>query len=149
MATTDSSTRPTGAGTRALHDRFSGRMTHFRWVILGLLFLGTTINYVDRLVMGILAPDLQKLYNITNVDYGYIQSAFALSYAFGQLVSGGLLDKFGTRVGYAVALAGWSIASMLHAVARGPLAFGIVRGLLGVSESPAFPAAAKTVAEWF
>ena len=124
-------------------------MTHVRWVILGLLFLGTTINYVDRLVMGILAPDLQKLYNITNIDYGYIQSAFALSDAFGQLVSGGLLDRFGTRVGYAVALAGWSLSSMLHAVARGPLSFGIVRGMLGVSESPAFPAAAKTVAEWF
>lgn len=77
-----------------------------------------------------------------------IQSTFALSYAFGQLISGGLLDGFGTRVGYAVALAAWSVSSILHAFARGPLSFGLMRGLLGVSESPAFPAAAKILAEW-
>jgi ACS family hexuronate transporter-like MFS transporter len=124
-------------------------MTRFRWVILGLLFFGTTVNYVDRLVMGILAPDLQSLYAITNVQYGYIQSAFALSYAFGQLAAGGWLDRIGTRIGYGIALACWSVSSALHAVARGPWSFGIVRGLLGVSESPAYPAAAKTVAEWF
>jgi MFS transporter, ACS family, aldohexuronate transporter len=124
-------------------------MTHFRWAILALLFFGTTINYVDRLVMGILAPDLQSLYAITNVQYGYIQSAFALSYAFGQLAAGGWLDRVGTRIGYGVALAAWSVSSAVHAVARGPWGFGIVRGLLGVSESPAYPAAAKTVAEWF
>ena len=124
-------------------------MTHFRWVILGLVFLGTTLNYLDRLVMGILAPDLQVQYSISNVQYGYIQSAFALSYAFGQLISGGLLDQFGTRIGYAVAVTAWSISSMLHAFARGPLSFGLMRGLLGVSESPAFPAATKTLAEWF
>jgi ACS family hexuronate transporter-like MFS transporter len=124
-------------------------MTSFRWVILGLVFLGTTLNYLDRLVMGILAPDLQVLYHITNVQYGYIQSTFALSYAFGQLISGRLLDKFGTRVGYAVSLAAWSVSSILHAFARGPIGFGLMRGLLGVSESPAFPAAAKILAEWF
>lgn len=124
-------------------------MTHFRWVILALLFLGTTINYVDRLVMGILAPDLQALYAISNVEYGYIQSAFALSYAFGQLAAGGWLDRVGTRIGYGIALAAWSVSSAVHAFAHGPWTFGIVRGLLGVSESPAYPAAAKTVAEWF
>src|SRR5713226_5224582 len=97
----------------------SDRMSRFRWVVLALVFFAVTINYVDRLVMGILAPDLQKQYNISNVQYGYIQSAFALSYAFGQLISGGLLDRFGTRLGYAVSLTGWSIASMLHALARG------------------------------
>ncbi|MEP6917761.1 MAG: MFS transporter [Acidobacteriota bacterium] len=130
-------------------DPIGGRMTHVRWVILGLVFLGTTLNYLDRLVMGILAPDLQARYSISNVEYGYIQSAFALSYAFGQLAAGGLLDRFGTRVGYAVALAAWSVSSMLHAFAHGPLSFGAVRALLGVSESPAFPAATKTLAEWF
>src|SRR5665811_513822 len=81
-----------------------GRMTHFRWVILFLVFFGSTINYVDRLVMGILAPDLQKLYSISDVQYGYIQSAFAFTYAIGQLISGGLLDWFGMRIGYAVSL---------------------------------------------
>ena len=137
------------SGSPTIGDRFAGRMTSFRWVILGLVFLGTTLNYLDRLVMGILAPDLQVQYHISNVQYGYIQSTFALSYAFGQLVAGGLLDRFGTRVGYAVSLAAWSVASMFHAFARGPLSFGLARGLLGVSESPAFPAATKTLAEWF
>jgi ACS family hexuronate transporter-like MFS transporter len=137
------------SSTSTLIDRFGGRMTRFRWVILGLVFLGTTLNYLDRLVMGLLATDLQRDYAISNAQYGYIQSAFALSYAFGQLISGGLLDKFGTRIGYAVALTAWSISSMLHALAHGPLSFGLMRGLLGVSESPAFPAATKTLAEWF
>jgi ACS family hexuronate transporter-like MFS transporter len=124
-------------------------MTHFRWVVLGLIFLGTTINYLDRMVMGILAPDIQTACAISDLQYGYIQAAFALSYALGQLATGGLLDRVGIRLGYAVALGAWSISSALHAVARGPWGFGIVRALLGVSESPAFPAAAKTVAEWF
>jgi ACS family hexuronate transporter-like MFS transporter len=123
--------------------------SRFRWVVLALVFFGITINYVDRLVMGILAPDLQRQYSISDVQYGYIQSAFALAYAFGQFFSGRWLDRVGTRIGYAVALAGWSAASMLHALARGPWGFGIMRGMLGVSESPAFPAATKTLAEWF
>jgi ACS family hexuronate transporter-like MFS transporter len=130
-------------------DRAEGRMTRVRWVILGLVFLGTTLNYLDRLVMGILAPDLQVQYHISNVEYGYIQSTFALSYAFGQLIAGGLLDRFGTRIGYAVALASWSVASILHAFARSAVGFGVMRGLLGLSESPAFPAATKILAEWF
>ncbi len=125
------------------------RMTHFRWVILGLVFFGTTINYVDRLVMGILATPLQKQYHISDVQYGYIQSAFALSYAAGQLISGGILDKIGTRIGYAAALTAWSISSIAHALARGPWSFGICRAALGFSESPNFPAATKTLAEWF
>jgi ACS family hexuronate transporter-like MFS transporter len=121
----------------------------FRWVVLTLVFLAITINYVDRLVMGILAGDLQKLYYIDDIKYGYIQAAFAISYALGQLASGAWLDRVGTRIGYTVSVLGWSVASMLHAVARGPWGFGIMRGLLGVSESPAYPAATKTLAEWF
>src|SRR5262245_22988155 len=121
----------------------AARMTHVRWWILGLVFFCITLNYLDRMVMGILAPDLQKQYHISDIQCGYIQSAFALSYAFGQLFSGRLLDQIGTRLGYALALSAWSLAAMLHAVARGPWGFGIMRGLLGVAESPAFPGAAK------
>ena len=124
-------------------------MTRFRWWILALLFLGTSLNYLDRMVMGILAPDLQRQYLISDVQYGFIQSAFAMSYAFGQVFSGRLLDHIGTRLGYAIALSGWSAACMFHAVVRGAWGFGIMRALLGISESPAFPAAAKCVAEWF
>jgi MFS transporter, ACS family, hexuronate transporter len=123
--------------------------SRFRWVVLTLVFFAITINYIDRLVMGILAGDLQKLYQINDIQYGYIQSAFALSYAAGQLASGAWLDRVGTRIGYTFSLLGWCIASMLHAVARGPWGFGIMRGLLGVTESPAYPAATKTLAEWF
>jgi ACS family hexuronate transporter-like MFS transporter len=125
------------------------RLTHFRWVILGLVFFATTINYLDRMVMGILATDLQKLYSITDVQYGYIQSAFALSYAFGQLICGGLIDVIGVKLGFAIALTAWSLASIAHAFARGPWGFGIARGFLGVAESPNFPAATKTLSEWF
>ena len=125
------------------------RPANFRWWILALVFLGTTLNYLDRMVMGVLAPGLQVQYHISDEQYGYIQGAFALSYALGQLFSGRTLDLIGTRVGYALALTGWSVVSMLHAVAAGPWGFGIMRGFLGISESPAFPAAAKAVAEWF
>src|SRR5438132_11701468 len=99
--------------------------------------------------MGILAPDLQMQYDISNVQYGYIQSAFALSYACGQLISGGLLDRFGTRLGYAVSLTGWSIASMLHALPRGTWRVGFMRGVLRVAEPPALPAATNPLAECF
>jgi ACS family hexuronate transporter-like MFS transporter len=125
------------------------RITRFRWVILGLVFFATTVNYLDRMVMGILASDLQRLYSISDVQYGYIQSAFALSYAAGQLICGAFLDVIGVKLGFAVALTAWSIASISHAFARGPWGFGIARGLLGISESPNFPAATKTLSEWF
>src|SRR5690348_12193553 len=107
----------------------SRKTSRFRWVILGLVFFATTVNYMDRMVMGILAPDLQKMYSITDVQYGYIQSAFALSYAFGQLIVGGILDIIGVKIGYALALFAWSIASILHVFARGPWSFGLMRGL--------------------
>jgi ACS family hexuronate transporter-like MFS transporter len=124
-------------------------MTHMRWWILALLFCGTTVNFLDRMVMGILAPDLQKQYSINDIEYGYISAAFAFCYAFGQLFSGRLLDAIGTRMCYALSLATWSIAAMLHAVASGFMGFRIMRGFLGIAESPAFPSAAKAVAEWF
>ncbi|MFI5379872.1 MAG: MFS transporter [Tepidisphaerales bacterium] len=125
------------------------RMTRFRWVILGLLFLGTTVNYVDRLVMGILAPELQAKYNISNDAYGTINAAFTACYAVGQLVSGRLLDQIGTRLGYGLALVAWSVSSIAHAAARGTFGFSVVRGMLGLSESPNFPASTKSLAEWF
>jgi ACS family hexuronate transporter-like MFS transporter len=124
-------------------------MTHFRWVILAMVFVGTTLNYLDRSIMGILATPLQEQYSISDEQYGYIQSAFAMTYAFGQLYSGSLLDKFGVRLVYAVALASWSLSAMFHAVASGAWSFGIMRVFLGVSESPNFPAATKIIAAWF
>lgn len=123
--------------------------TRFRWVVLAMVFFAITINYIDRMVIGILAPDLKRQYHISDEAYGYITSAFAICYALGQMVSGRWLDRIGTRIGYAVALAAWSVAAMFHGFARGPWGFGAARGFLGVTESPAYPAAVKTLAEWF
>lgn len=125
------------------------RYSSFRWVILGLLFFATTINYLDRMVMGILAPDLQKLYAITDIEYGKIQSAFALAYAGGQLICGGLLDVIGVRFGFALALVAWSLASICHAFVSTFGGFRAARIALGIAESPNFPAATKTISEWF
>jgi ACS family hexuronate transporter-like MFS transporter len=124
-------------------------MSQFRWVILILVFLGTAVNYMDRLVLGLLAPDLKHQFSISDQSYGNIQAAFALSYALGQLVSGRLLDWIGTKAGYAIALFGWSIASILHMFARTTFGFGAARSLLGVCESPNYPAAVKVMSEWF
>jgi len=125
------------------------RRIGFRWIILALICVGTTINYINRLVIGILAPDLQALYHITDSQYGYITAAFSFTYAFGQLGCGKLLDRIGTRLGYSLALAGWSIAAMLTALGNGAMSFGIFRAILGVTEAPGYPAAAKVCAEWF
>jgi ACS family hexuronate transporter-like MFS transporter len=118
-------------------------------VICALLFFATTINYVDRQVLGILAPDLQKSIGWSEVEYGYIVTAFQGAYAVGLLVVGGLLDWIGTRAGYALALIVWSLAAMAHALARTPFGFGAARFALGLGEAGNFPAAIKTVAEWF
>ncbi|HEX8915287.1 MAG TPA: MFS transporter [Humisphaera sp.] len=127
-----------------------GPPTRFRWVVLGLVFLAITVNYIDRMVMGLLAPDLKVRFHISDTEYGYIAgTCFGLAYAVGQLVSGRWLDWVGTRVGYAIALLSWSVASMLHAFAGSAVGFGVARALLGITESPAYPAATKTLAEWF
>jgi ACS family hexuronate transporter-like MFS transporter len=142
-------TESTSARTLSYESEYDKRMTQFRWVILGLVFLGTAVNYMDRLVLGVLAPDLKHRFAISDESYGNIQAAFALSYAVGQLVAGRVLDRIGTKVGYAIALFGWSVASILHMFARTPLGFGAARTMLGVCESPNYPAAVKVMSEWF
>ena len=120
-----------------------------RWVVCALLFAATTINYVDRQVLGILAPDLQRSLHWSEVQYGYIVTAFQAAYALGLLLVGRLMDRFGSRLGYAVAVAFWSVAAMAHALARSALGFGVARFALGLGEAGNFPVAIKTVAEWF
>jgi len=121
----------------------------YRWVICGLLFFATTVNYVDRQVLGILSKDLKASIGWTEVDYGNIVAAFNAAYAFGLLLAGRLMDKVGTRVGYTLAIIWWSLAAMGHALARTPFGFGVARAFLGIGEAGNFPAAIKTVAEWF
>ena len=125
------------------------RVGRYRWVICGLLFFATTVNYVDRQVLGILSKDLKIAIGWTEVDYGNIVAAFNAAYAFGLLLAGRLMDRIGTRVGYVVAIIWWSLAAMGHALAHTPLGFGVARAALGVGEAGNFPAAIKTVAEWF
>jgi ACS family hexuronate transporter-like MFS transporter len=125
------------------------RRGYFRWVVCALLFFGTTINYIDRQVLGLLAPDLRRIIGWNDVEYGYIVTAFSAAYALGLLISGRLLDVIGTRLGYAAALVFWSLAAMAHALAKTPLHFGSARFALGLGEAANFPAAIKSVAEWF
>ncbi|OGU33545.1 MAG: hypothetical protein A2068_07805 [Ignavibacteria bacterium GWB2_35_6b] len=121
----------------------------FRWTIVALIFLATTINYIDRQVIGILAPVLQKEIGWSEIEYGYIITAFTAAYAIGLLVIGRVIDKIGTKTGYAVSLTGWSFAAIGHALASSVFGFGIARFFLGIFEAGNFPAAIKTVAEWF
>ncbi len=127
----------------------TGRFGGYRWRICALLFWATTVNYIDRQVLGVLAPALGRAYGWTQEDYGYIVAAFQIAYALGLVFCGRLIDKLGTRIGYALSIAVWSVAAMSHALARTVLAFIAARFVLGLGESGNFPAAVKTVAEWF
>ncbi|HJX70526.1 MAG TPA: MFS transporter [Bacteroidales bacterium] len=125
------------------------KIGNYRWRIVALLFFATTINYVDRQILGILAPQLQELFSWSESDYGFIIMAFQAAYAIGLVITGGLLDKIGTKTGYIIAMTLWSVAGMLHAVGRSVVSFASLRFVLGLGQSANFPAAVKSVAEWF
>jgi MFS transporter, ACS family, hexuronate transporter len=121
----------------------------YRWTIVALLFFATTINYVDRQVLGILAPTLSQELAWSETDYAGIVSWFSFAYGFGLLVVGRVLDWSGVRRGFAVAIVAWSAAAMAHALARTVIGFSLARAALGIGESANFPGSIKTVAEWF
>jgi ACS family hexuronate transporter-like MFS transporter len=123
--------------------------TSMRWWICALLFFATTINYIDRQVFAILAPQLQTEIGWSEIEYGYIVTAFQLSYAIGLLMVGKLIDFLGTKKGFILSIIVWSLAAMAHALARTPIGFGLARLALGIGESGNFPAAIKTISEWF
>lgn len=122
---------------------------NYRWRILVLIFFATTINYIDRQVIGMLKPFIAEDLGWTESGYGYIVTAFQIAYAMGLLFVGRILDKIGTKAGYSIAIIVWSIAGMAHAAARSVVSFGVARFFLGLGESANFPAAVKSVAEWF
>ena len=124
-------------------------MGNYRWTICALLFFATTINYLDRSVISLLKPYLEKEFNWSESDYSWIVIAFQVSYAAGMLFVGRLIDKVGTKLGYTLSILAWSLAAMGHALARSTMGFIIARGALGVSEAGNFPAAIKTTSEWF
>jgi len=120
-----------------------------RWLICALIFFATTINYVDRTVLGLLAPMLQVTIGWNEAQYGYIVTSFQVAYALGLLVMGPLIDRVGSRIGYAIAVAIWSVSAMAHSLARSVVTFAMARFGLGFGEAGNFPSALKTVAEWF
>ncbi|MDR3497035.1 MAG: MFS transporter [Ancalomicrobiaceae bacterium] len=125
------------------------KVSHYRWTICALLFFATTINYMDRQVIGLLKPSLMSELHWTESDFGDIVAAFSLFYAFGYVGVGRLMDKVGVRIGLPAAVAGWSFFAMVHALMGSVLGFKIARAGLGLAEGGNFPASIKTVTEWF
>ena len=144
---------PTNSESSATHNppqrNASSKAGYFRWVICALLLFGTTKNYMDRQVLGVLKTTLQHDLGWNEIDYSNLVFAFQAAYAVGMLLVGRLIDRLGTRLGYALAMAFWSVASMGHAVASSLTSFVIARSALGFGEAGVFPASIKCVAEWF
>ena len=124
-------------------------MTNVRWTVVALIFFATTINYIDRQVIGLLKPYIQEDLGWTEADYGYIVTAFQVAYGIGMLLGGRMLDRFGSKLGYSIAIVVWSIGAVLHATVRSVTGFGAARAILGLGEAGNFPAAVKVIAEWF
>ena len=122
---------------------------NFRWTICALLFFAATINYIDRQVIGILKPTLKLELGWDEIAYSNVVFWFQAAYALGFILMGRLMDRLGTRRGFSLAVAFWSLAAMAHALASSVLTFSIARFGLGLGESGNFPASIKTVAEWF
>ena len=116
---------------------------------MALIFFATTINYIDRQVIGLLKPYIQDDLGWSEADYGYIVTAFQVAYGIGMLVCGRMLDKFGSKIGYSIAIIVWSFGALLHAAVRSVTGFGAARAILGLGEAGNFPAAVKVIAEWF
>ncbi len=124
-------------------------MTRKQWSVVALLFFATVINYVDRQTLSVLAPELRDRFHMSNTDYSRIVFAFLLAYMLMQSGSGRLLDRLGTRRGFALTIAWWSAAAMLHAAANSAVFFGFTRFLLGLGEAGNWPGGVKAVSEWF
>lgn len=123
--------------------------SRYRWTICALLFVVTTINYMDRQVLSILAPTLQAELHWSESQYASVVYSFTLVYAFGFLIAGRWLDRVGVRRGFATAVVVWSLAAIGHAFARTTAGFSVARAFLGLGESANFPGAIKSVGEWF
>lgn len=127
----------------------AGKIKNLRWYVCALLFFATVVNYIDRQVLGTLAPQLQATIGWTESEYSQIVIWFQIAYAVMFLVWGGVLDRIGVKLGMTIALIIWSLAGMGHALAASAFGFMVARFFLGIGEAANFPAAIKTVAEWF
>ena len=138
-----------GGASASLDDASAPPPSRYRWRVCAMLLAATTISYIDRQVLGVLAPFLQEKIGWNELQYSSIVTAFQAAYALGLLCAGVVIDRFGTRIGYALSIGIWSLAAMSHALATGVLGFAAARFALGLGESGNFPAAIKAVAEWF
>ena len=125
------------------------KRTNVRWTVVALIFFATTVNYIDRQVIGLLKPYIQDDLGWTEADYGYIVTAFQVAYGIGMILGGRMLDKLGSKLGYSIAIIVWSLGAVLHAAVRSVTGFGAARAVLGLGEAGNFPAAVKVIAEWF
>ena len=120
-----------------------------RWLMISLAFWATAINYLDRQTLSVAAPVLRDQFHMSNTEYSRVLFAFLLAYTIMNGVSGPLIDRLGTRLGYGLCIAWWSAAAFLHAFARGAASLGVFRFLLGIGEAGNWPGGVKVVAEWF
>ena len=125
------------------------KQSNFRWIILGLLFIATTILYIDRSAIGILAPDLPKSLGWSEEQYGMINTVFMITYAICFIIMGRLINSIGTRKGYLVSIGIWSLAALGQALSKSWVGFAVARFSLAIGQSGNFPSAIKAVAEWF
>ena len=124
-------------------------VSHYRWLICALIFFATTINYIDRQILSLLKPILDDQLKWTNEQFGYVNSAFQGAYGIGLLGFGWLVDRYGTKLGYAISIVAWSISAIAHAAVGSLAGFINVRIALGLSEGGNFPSAIKAIALWF
>src|SRR3569833_570475 len=122
---------------------------NYRWAICALILIDTTINYLDRSVISLLKSDLTKDFHWNDGDYANIEISFKIAYSIGLLFAGRLIDRLGTKMGYFFSTLLWSVSAVFHAFVNSTMGFCVVRFALGLSEAGNFPAAIKTVAEWF
>ena len=125
------------------------KISGLRWLMIGLVFLATVINYIDRQTVSVLKTSISTDLGLSNADYAAIQNSFLLFYGISQMVSGRLYDVIGTRLGFVFSIVVWSLAALAHATARTATAFGVFRAALGFGEAGNWPGAAKVVGEWF
>jgi ACS family hexuronate transporter-like MFS transporter len=125
------------------------RAGRYRWLIIALLFVATTVNYIDRTMLGLLAPVLGEEMGWSENDYGNIVTAFQAAYAFGFLIMGWLIDRFGPKIGYAIAISIWTIGHVAHGFASSVVSFMAARVILGVGEAGHFPSVVRASSEWF
>src|SRR5262245_28302206 len=126
-----------------------GAASNYRWVICALLFFATTVNYIDRQILSLIKEDLDKQIGWSNEQFGWVNSAFQLAYGIGLLGFGWFVDRFGTKIGYAVSIAAWSVAAAAHAMVGSVAGFITARTALGLGEAGNFPSAIKATALWF